>query len=93
MHALLPTAIPSTAQARGRAWSAAAPLQPSIHLSPPLCARSQVLPKREGLLHVSEWGPSRVNNVADVVKEGDTVDVMVTEVQVSTRAQFACLPC
>lgn len=62
-------------------------LQPSVHPSPSLRAHSQVLPKREGLLHVSEWGPSRVNNVADVVKEGDTVDVMVTEVQVSTRVR------
>lgn len=42
----------------------------------------QVLPKREGLLHVSEWGPARVANIADEVKEGDLVDVMIIEVQV-----------
>lgn len=47
--------------------------------------RHQVLPKREGLLHVSEWGYSHVRNVADVVKEGDLVDVMVLEVQVGCR--------
>lgn len=46
----------------------------------------QVLPKREGLLHVSEWGAGRVSNIADVVKEGDAVDVMVTEVQVAFPA-------
>ena len=43
---------------------------------------AQVLPKREGLLHVSEWGFGHVRNVADVVKEGDLVDVMITELQV-----------
>ncbi len=50
----------------------------------------QVLPKREGLLHVSEWGPSRINNIADVVKEGDTVDVMITEIQVSLSLLCLC---
>ena len=37
-------------------------------------------PKRDGLLHVSEWAQERVSNIADVVKEGDLVDVMVLEV-------------
>lgn len=54
--------------------------QPWTRLAP------QVLPKREGLLHVSEWGAGRVSNIADVVKEGDAVDVMVTEVQVAFPA-------
>lgn len=49
-----------------------------------------MLPKREGLLHVSEWGPSRINNIADVVKEGDTVDVMITEIQVCLSLLCLC---
>lgn len=44
----------------------------------------QVLPKREGLLHVSEWDFGHMKSIGDVVKEGDTVDVMITELQVST---------
>ena len=55
-----------------------ASLPPSRPSSPPT---PQVLPKREGLLHVSEWGYSRVQNIADLVKEGDLIDVMITEVQ------------
>ncbi|KAL4447781.1 hypothetical protein ABPG75_005000 [Micractinium tetrahymenae] len=41
----------------------------------------EVLPKREGLLHVSEWGYQHVRAVSEVVKEGDLVDVMVMELQ------------
>ena len=37
-------------------------------------------PKRDGLLHVSEWSKDRVSNIADVAKEGDLVDVMVLDV-------------
>ncbi|KAL4419131.1 hypothetical protein ABPG77_002644 [Micractinium sp. CCAP 211/92] len=47
----------------------------------PFGAFVEVLPKREGLLHVSEWGYQHVRAVAEVVKEGDLVDVMVLEVQ------------
>lgn len=35
---------------------------------------------RDGLLHISALGPTRVNNVSDVVKEGDTVTVWVRKV-------------
>jgi small subunit ribosomal protein S1 len=35
---------------------------------------------RDGLLHISALGPTRVNNVTDVVKEGDTVTVWVRKV-------------
>ena len=49
---------------------------------PPPSRPRQVLPKREGLLHISEWSSTRVEVMAKEVKEGDLVDVMVTEVQV-----------
>lgn len=44
----------------------------------------EVAPKRDGLLHVSEWDVGRTANIADVVKEGDVVDVMVLEVAEGT---------
>lgn len=46
----------------------------------PFGAFVEVAPKRDGLLHVSEWDVSRTASIADVVKEGDLVDVMVLEV-------------
>lgn len=47
----------------------------------PFGAFVEVLPRREGLLHVSEWDVGRTESIADVAKEGDLVDVMVVEVQ------------
>jgi polyribonucleotide nucleotidyltransferase len=47
----------------------------------PFGAFVEIMPKREGLLHVSEWDVGRTANIADVVKEGDLVDVMLVEVQ------------
>ena len=43
----------------------------------------EIAPKKDGLLHVSEWDFKRTASIADVVKEGDTVDVMVIEVSAS----------
>jgi polyribonucleotide nucleotidyltransferase len=40
----------------------------------------EVLPGTDGLLHVSEMAHTRVENVNDVMKEGDTVEVKVLEV-------------
>jgi polyribonucleotide nucleotidyltransferase len=40
----------------------------------------EVLPGTDGLLHVSEMAHTRVENVTDIMKEGDTVDVKVIEV-------------
>jgi polyribonucleotide nucleotidyltransferase len=39
-----------------------------------------VLPNQDGLLHISEISYERVNNVADVMKEGDIIEVKVLEV-------------
>ena len=40
----------------------------------------EVLPGTDGLLHVSEMAHTRVENVTDVMKEGDIVEVKVIEV-------------
>jgi polyribonucleotide nucleotidyltransferase len=40
----------------------------------------EVLPGREGLVHISQLARERVNRVTDVVKEGDELDVVVTEI-------------
>ena len=40
----------------------------------------ELAPKKDGLLHVSEWDFVRTASIADVVKVGDLVDVMVLEV-------------
>ena len=38
-----------------------------------------IMPGRDGLLHVSQIANERVNNVADYVKEGQVVRVKVLE--------------
>jgi polyribonucleotide nucleotidyltransferase len=54
----------------------------------------EVLPKKEGLVHISELADYRVNKVEDVVKEGDEITVKVTEIDhlgrinLSRRAVF-----
>lgn len=40
----------------------------------------EVAPKQEGLVHISEMAPYRVNKVSDIVKVGDKVKVKVTEI-------------
>jgi polyribonucleotide nucleotidyltransferase len=39
-----------------------------------------VLPNQDGLLHISEIAYERINNVSDVLKEGDIIEVKVLEV-------------
>ncbi len=46
----------------------------------PFGAFVEILPGKEGLIHISELAPERVNRVEDVVKVGDEVTVMVTEI-------------
>ncbi|MDP3963320.1 MAG: polyribonucleotide nucleotidyltransferase [bacterium] len=43
-------------------------------------AFAEVLPKQEGLIHISEMAPWRVGKVEDVVKVGDIVPVYVKEI-------------
>jgi polyribonucleotide nucleotidyltransferase len=40
----------------------------------------EILPGTDGLLHISQIGPGRVQRVSDVLKEGDEVQVKVLEV-------------
>jgi polyribonucleotide nucleotidyltransferase len=40
----------------------------------------EILPGREGLCHISQLAPHRVNRVEDVVREGDEVTVKITEI-------------
>jgi polyribonucleotide nucleotidyltransferase len=49
----------------------------------------QVLPGRDGLLHISDLEWSRTNNVEDVVKMGDEVKVKVTEVEPNGKIKLS----
>ena len=49
----------------------------------------EVLPKKEGLVHISEMAPYRVNQVKDIVKEGDKVYVKVTEIDSMDRTNLS----
>ena len=40
----------------------------------------EILPKQDGLVHISELAPFRVNQVTDIVNVGDTVKVKVIEI-------------
>lgn len=40
----------------------------------------EVLPKQEGLVHISKLAPYRVNKVTDIVKVGDKIKVKVNEI-------------
>lgn len=40
----------------------------------------EILPKQDGLVHISEIAPYRINNVTDIVNVGDTVKVKVIEI-------------
>ncbi len=40
----------------------------------------EVLPKQEGLVHISQLAPYRVNQVTDIVNIGDTIPVKVIEI-------------
>ena len=49
----------------------------------------QVLPGRDGLLHVSQIANERVNNVSDYVKEGQAVRVKVIEADDKGRLRLS----
>jgi polyribonucleotide nucleotidyltransferase len=40
----------------------------------------QILPGTDGLVHISQLAPHRVNKVSDVVKEGDRIKVKILEI-------------
>ena len=49
----------------------------------------EVLPKQEGLVHISELAPERVGKVEDVVKVGDEVTVKVIEIDSMGRINLS----
>jgi polyribonucleotide nucleotidyltransferase len=49
----------------------------------------EVAPKQEGLVHISELAPQRVNKVTDVVKVGDVVKVLVYEIDAMGRINLS----
>jgi polyribonucleotide nucleotidyltransferase len=46
----------------------------------PFGAFVEILPGKEGLCHISEFDNSRINNLADVAKQGDMVNVKVLDI-------------
>jgi polyribonucleotide nucleotidyltransferase len=49
----------------------------------------EILPNTQGLLHVSEIAHERIRNVTDVLKEGETLDVKVLEVDRAGRIKLS----
>jgi len=49
----------------------------------------QILPGKEGLVHISQLAPNRVEKVEDVVKVGDEVMVKVMEVDGQGRLNLS----
>ncbi|HEX2186719.1 MAG TPA: polyribonucleotide nucleotidyltransferase, partial [Chloroflexota bacterium] len=52
-------------------------------------AFAEILPGKEGLIHISELAEHRVNRVEDVVEVGDEVMVMVTEIDPQGRVNLS----
>lgn len=46
----------------------------------------EILPGKEGLCHISELSNTRVNNIFDYIKEGDSIEVKVLDI--NDRGQF-----
>ena len=55
----------------------------------PFGAFVEILPGKEGLLHISELAQRRVNVVEDVVKEGETIEVKVLEIDNSGKMRLS----
>lgn len=49
----------------------------------------EILPGKQGLLHISQISNSRVNKVEDVLSEGDVIDVLVTEIDDKDRINLS----
>ncbi|MFH1738408.1 MAG: polyribonucleotide nucleotidyltransferase [bacterium] len=49
----------------------------------------EILPGQEGLVHISELAEGRIDQVEDVVKEGDTIQVKVTEIDSLGRVNLS----
>jgi polyribonucleotide nucleotidyltransferase len=49
----------------------------------------QIMPGKDGLVHVSEMSEERVNKPSDVVKEGDLVTVKLVAIDDRGRLQLS----
>ena len=49
----------------------------------------QILPGTDGMVHISELAPQRVEKVTDILKEGDTVRVKVVEIDSRGRIRLS----
>jgi polyribonucleotide nucleotidyltransferase len=49
----------------------------------------EILPGTDGLLHISQIGPGRVQRVSDVLKEGDQIPVKVLEIDRSGKIRLS----
>ena len=49
----------------------------------------EILPNQEGLIHISELAPFRVNRVEDIVKVGDIVPVKVVGIDEQGRVNLS----
>jgi polyribonucleotide nucleotidyltransferase len=52
----------------------------------------KILPNKDGLVHISQMADSRVENVTDIVKEGERVRVKVIEVDRQGRVRLCMKP-
>lgn len=57
----------------------------------PFGAMVEILPGKEGLVHISELAPHRVNKVEDVVKVGQEVKVTVVEIDDQGRVNLSMI--
>jgi polyribonucleotide nucleotidyltransferase len=55
----------------------------------PIGAFVQILPGKEGLVHISQLAPNRIEKVEDVVKLGDQIEVKVTEIDGQGRLNLS----
>jgi polyribonucleotide nucleotidyltransferase len=49
----------------------------------------ELAPEKEGLVHISQWGVTRVESMEAVTKEGDVVQVKVTEIDDQGRINLS----
>jgi polyribonucleotide nucleotidyltransferase len=49
----------------------------------------EILPGRDGLLHISEMAPYRVGEVTDIVKEGDEIEVKVISIDEQNKIRLS----
>ena len=55
----------------------------------PFGAFVEILPGKEGLLHISELAHRRVDKVEDVVGQGDTIAVKVLEIDTGGKMRLS----